>query len=52
MQTVWNLKFFETDNELLLFYAKISDDLSNIYFNYFIKQDNLIFDKIFTFRLT
>ncbi|MGA1826106.1 MAG: alpha-amylase family glycosyl hydrolase, partial [bacterium] len=32
LQTLWNLTFYETDNELLFFYGKISDDRSNIIF--------------------
>jgi starch synthase (maltosyl-transferring) len=30
LQTLWNLQFYEVDNESLLFYGKISEDLSNI----------------------
>lgn len=30
LQTTWNLRFYETDNEYLLFYGKATDDLSNI----------------------
>jgi starch synthase (maltosyl-transferring) len=30
LQTTWNLKFFEVENEYLLFYGKATEDLSNI----------------------
>ncbi|GBD39391.1 Alpha-1,4-glucan:maltose-1-phosphate maltosyltransferase 1 [bacterium HR37] len=30
LQTTWNLKFFEVDNEYILFYGKVNEDLSNI----------------------
>jgi starch synthase (maltosyl-transferring) len=30
LQTTWNLKFYEVDNEYLLFYGKVDEDLSNI----------------------
>ncbi|MDH4231638.1 MAG: alpha-1,4-glucan--maltose-1-phosphate maltosyltransferase [Nitrospirota bacterium] len=30
LQTLWNLQFYEVDNENLLFYGKASEDLSNI----------------------
>jgi starch synthase (maltosyl-transferring) len=30
LQILWNLRFFETDNDCLLFYGKAMDDLSNI----------------------
>lgn len=30
LQTTWNLKFYEVDNEYLLFYGKATEDLSNI----------------------
>jgi starch synthase (maltosyl-transferring) len=30
LQTTWNLKFYEVDNETLLFYGKATEDLSNI----------------------
>jgi starch synthase (maltosyl-transferring) len=30
LQTTWNLKFYETDNEQILFYGKATDDLSNL----------------------
>jgi starch synthase (maltosyl-transferring) len=30
LQTTWNLKFHEVDNEYLLFYSKTTPDLSNI----------------------
>ncbi len=32
LQTTWNIRFLDTDNELLLFYAKTTDDLSNVVF--------------------
>ncbi|MBD3420673.1 MAG: DUF3416 domain-containing protein [Chitinivibrionales bacterium] len=32
LQTTWNVRFFETDNEFLLFYAKATPDLSNVVF--------------------
>ncbi|MEW6375841.1 MAG: alpha-1,4-glucan--maltose-1-phosphate maltosyltransferase [Thermodesulfobacteriota bacterium] len=32
LQTTWNLRFYEVDNETLLFYGKATDDLSNILF--------------------
>jgi starch synthase (maltosyl-transferring) len=30
LQTTWNLRFYEVDNEALLFYGKTTEDLSNI----------------------
>jgi starch synthase (maltosyl-transferring) len=30
LQTTWNLKFYEADNDNLLFYGKATEDLSNI----------------------
>lgn len=30
LQTTWNIRFHEVDNEYLLFYSKATDDLSNI----------------------
>jgi len=30
LQTIWNLKFYETENDRLLFYGKATEDLSNI----------------------
>ena len=30
LQTTWNLSFHEVDNDTLLFYAKITDDLTNM----------------------
>jgi len=30
LQTTWNLKFYEVDNDYLLFYGKATEDLSNI----------------------
>jgi starch synthase (maltosyl-transferring) len=30
LQTTWNLKFYETDNEHILFYGKATDDHSNL----------------------
>jgi starch synthase (maltosyl-transferring) len=30
LQTTWNLRFFEVENEYLLFYGKATEDLSNI----------------------
>jgi starch synthase (maltosyl-transferring) len=30
LQTTWNLRFYEVDNDSLLFYGKATDDLSNI----------------------
>lgn len=30
LQTTWNLKFYEVDNENLLFYGKATDDFTNI----------------------
>lgn len=30
LQTTWNLKFYEVDNEQLLFYGKVTEDLSSI----------------------
>lgn len=30
LQTTWNLQFYEVDNDMLLFYGKATDDLSNI----------------------
>ena len=30
LQTTWNLHFYEVDNEMLLFYGKMSEDLSNM----------------------
>lgn len=30
LQSLWNLKFYEVDNENLLFYGKATEDLSNI----------------------
>ena len=30
LQTTWNLKFYEVENEYLLFYGKATEDLSNI----------------------
>jgi starch synthase (maltosyl-transferring) len=32
LQTTWNLRFYEVDNDTLLFYGKATDDLSNILF--------------------
>ena len=30
LQTTWNLKFHEVDNDHILFFSKASDDLSNL----------------------
>jgi starch synthase (maltosyl-transferring) len=30
LQTIWNLKFYEVDNDYLLFFGKATEDLSNI----------------------
>jgi starch synthase (maltosyl-transferring) len=30
LQTTWNLRFYDVDNEYLIFYGKATDDLSNI----------------------
>lgn len=30
LQTTWNLRFYQVDNEYLLFYGKVTEDLSNI----------------------
>jgi starch synthase (maltosyl-transferring) len=30
LQTTWNLRFYEVDNEYLMFYGKATDDLDNI----------------------
>jgi starch synthase (maltosyl-transferring) len=30
LQTTWNLKFYEVDNDYILFYGKATEDLSNI----------------------
>ena len=30
LQTTWNLSFHEVDNDTLLFYTKITDDLTNM----------------------
>jgi starch synthase (maltosyl-transferring) len=30
LQTTWNLKFYETDNDQILAYGKMTDDLSNL----------------------
>jgi starch synthase (maltosyl-transferring) len=30
LQTTWNLRFYEVDNEYLIFYGKANDDLSNV----------------------
>jgi len=30
LQTTWNLRFYEVDNDYLIFYAKWTEDLSNI----------------------
>lgn len=30
LQTTWNLRFYEVDNDTLLFYGKVTDDLSNM----------------------
>ncbi|MBN1575525.1 MAG: alpha-1,4-glucan--maltose-1-phosphate maltosyltransferase [Chitinispirillaceae bacterium] len=32
LQTMWNIRFFETDNEFLMYYAKTTSDLSNVVF--------------------
>lgn len=32
LQTTWNVKFYETSNKYLLYYSKVSEDLSNVLF--------------------